>query len=150
MNGLSKKKLKLTYKPDTDSPNVVYTQATAETYGQLEYTFDNEYVKDTDTKELLFSPTPVAKTLFDAYLPMINGIAPNTNIRILYDVGLTTCQPFNIYEQGTTGTTGLTSYPQTGHFNDALTPTFDINFGVCDYYFYQTAVLTNNNLYNLS
>jgi len=146
---LSKKKLKLTYKPDTDSPNVVYTQATAETYGQLEYTFDNEYVKDTDTKELLFSPTPVSKTSFDAYLPMINGIAPNTNIRILYDVGLTTCQPFNIYEQGTTGTTGLTSYPQTGHFNDALTPTFDINFGVCDYYFYQTAVLTNNNLYNL-
>ena len=146
---LSKKKLKLTYKPDTDSANEVYTQATAETYGQLEYTFDNEYVKDTDTKELLFSPTPVNKTSFEAYLPMINGIAPNTNIRILYDAGLVTCQPFNIYEQGTTGTTGLTSYPQTGHFNNALTPTFDINFGVCDYYFYQTSVLTNNNLYNL-
>ena len=30
-----------------------------------------------------------------------------------------------------------------------LTPTFDINFGVCDYYFYSTSVLTNNNLYNL-
>ena len=146
---LSKKKLKLTYKPDTDSANEVYTQATAETYGQLEYTFDNDYVKDTDTKELLFSPTPVNKTSFDAYLPMINGIAPNTNIRILYDAGLVTCQAFNIYEQGTTGTTGLTSYPQTGHFNNALTPTFDINFGVCDYYFYQTSVLTNNNLYNL-
>jgi hypothetical protein len=80
---------------------------------------------------------------------MINGIAANTNIRILYDAGLQTCQAFNIYTQGTTGTTGLTSYPQTGHFNDALTPTFDINFGVCDYYFYQTSVLTNNNLYNL-
>lgn len=146
---LSNKKLKLTYKADTDTPNVVYTQATAEIYGQLEYTFDNEYVKDTDTKELLFSPTPVNKTTFDAYLPMINGIAPNTNIRILYDAGLQFCQPFNIYEQGTTGAIGLTSYPQTGHFNDALTPTFDINFGVCDYYFYQTSVLTNNNLYNL-
>jgi hypothetical protein len=146
---LSNKKLKLTYKADTDTPNVVYTQATAEIYGQIEYTFDNEYVKDTDTKELLFSPTPVNKTTFDAYLPMINGIAPNTNIRILYDAGLQTCQPFNIYEQGTTGVTGLTSYPQSGHFNDALTPTFDINFGVCDYYFYQTSVLTNNNLYNL-
>ncbi len=146
---LSKKKLKLTYKPDTDSANEVYTQATSEIYGQLEYTFDNEYVKDTDTKELLFSPTPVNRTTFDAYLPTINGIAPNNNIRILYDAGLRTCQPFNIYEQGTTGVTGLTSYPQTGHFNDALTPTFDINFGVCDYYFYQTSVLTNNNLYNL-
>lgn len=146
---LTNKKLKLTYKEDKDTANAVYTQATAEIYGQLEYTFDNEYVKDTDTKELLFSPTPVNKTVFDAYLPMINGIAPNTNIRILYDAGLQTCQAFNIYEQGTTGVTGLTSYPQTGHFNDSLTPTFDLNFGVCDYYFYQTSVLTNNNLYNL-
>lgn len=146
---IQKKKLKLTYKQDEDSANKVYFQATNEIYGQLEYTFDNEYVKDTDTKELLFSPTPVNKTSFDAYLPAIDGIAPKTNIRILYDAGLKTCQPFNIYEQGTTGTTGLTSYPQTGHFNDAITPTFDINFGVCDYYFYQTSVLTNNNLYNL-
>lgn len=47
---LSNKKLKLTYKADTDTPNVVYTQATAEIYGQIEYTFENEYVKDTDTK----------------------------------------------------------------------------------------------------
>jgi hypothetical protein len=146
---LTNKKLKLTYKEDTDSPNKTYTQATSEIYGQIEYTFQNEYVKDTDVKEILFSPTPVNKTSFDAYLPMISGIAPNTNIRILYDAGLRSCQAFNIYEQGTTGVTGLTSYPQTGHFNDAITPTFDINFGVCDYYFYQTSVLTNNNLYNL-
>ena len=146
---LTNKKLKLTYKEDTDSPNKTYTQATSEIYGQIEYTFQNEYVKDTDVKEILFSPTPVNKTSFNAYLPMISGIAPNTNIRILYDAGLRSCQAFNIYEQGTTGVTGLTSYPQTGHFNDAITPTFDINFGVCDYYFYQTSVLTNNNLYNL-
>jgi hypothetical protein len=146
---LSNKKLKLTYKADNDTPNAIFTQATSEIYGQIEYTFNNEYVKDTDTKELLFSPTPVTRSTFDAYLPMINGIAPKTNIRILYDAGLQTCLPFNIYEQGTTGITGLTDYPQTGHFNNALTPTFDINFGVCDFYFYQTSVLTNNNLYNL-
>ena len=145
---LQKKKLKLTYKEDTDTANVTYTQATAEIYGQLEYTFDNEYVKDTDTKELLFSPTPVSKTTFDAYVPMINGIAPNNNIRILYDAGTKNCLPYYIYENETTGIQALT-YPQTGHFNDALTPTFDINFGVCDYYFYSTSVLTNNNLYNL-
>jgi hypothetical protein len=145
---LQKKKLKLTYKEDTDTANVTYTQATAEIYGQLEYTFDNEYVKDTDTKQLLFSPTPVSKTTFDAYVPMINGIAPNNNIRILYDAGTKNCLPYYIYENETTGIQALT-YPQTGHFNDALTPTFDINFGVCDYYFYSTSVLTNNNLYNL-
>ena len=28
-------------------------------FGRTEPSFDNEYVKDVDTKELLFSPTPV-------------------------------------------------------------------------------------------
>jgi hypothetical protein len=146
---VTKKKLKLTYAPDEDQSNVLYTQATGEIYGQIEYTFDNEYVKDVDTKELLFSPTPVYKTLFGAYVPAINGAAPNTNIRILYDGGLGTCQPFDIIDFGTTGEIGLTDYPMLGHFNDPLYPTFDINFGTNDYYFYEVATLTANNLYNL-
>ena len=146
---VTKKKLKLTYAPDEDTPNVLYTQATGEIYGQVEYTFDNEYVKDVDTKELLFSPTPVYKTLFGAYVPAINGAAPNTNIRILYDGGLGTCQPFDIIDFGTTGETGLTDYPMIGHFNNPLYPTFDINFGTNDYYFYEVGSLTANNLYNL-
>ena len=146
---VTKKKLKLTYAPDEDQSNVLYTQATGEIYGQIEYTFDNEYVKDVDTKELLFSPTPVTKTLFGAYVPYINGAAPNTNIRILYDGGLGTCQPFDIIDFGTTGEIGLTDYPMLGHFNDPLYPTFDINFGTNDYYFYEVGSLTANNLYNL-
>jgi hypothetical protein len=36
-----------------------------------------------------------------------------------------------------------------GHFNNPLYPTFDINFGTNDYYFYEVATLTANNLYNL-
>jgi hypothetical protein len=146
---VTKKKLKLTYAPDDDTPNVLYTQATGEIYGQIEYTFDNEYVKDVDTKELLFSPTPVYQTLFGAYVPAINGSAPNTNIRILYDGGLGTCQPYDIIDFGTTGEIGLTDYPMIGHFNNPLYPTFDINFGTNDYYFYEVATLTANNLYNL-
>jgi len=146
---VTKKKLKLTYAPDEDTPNVLYTQATGEIYGQIEYTFDNEYVKDVDTKELLFSPTPVYQTLFGAYVPAINGAAPNTNIRILYDGGLGTCQPFDIIDFGTTGEIGLTDYPMIGHFNNPLYPTFDINFGTNDYYFYEVGSLTANNLYNL-
>ena len=146
---VTKKKLKLTYAPDEDTPNVLYTQATGEIYGQIEYTFDNEYVKDVETQELLFSPTPVTKTLFGAYVPFINGAAPNTNIRILYDGGLGTCQPYDILDFGTTGEIALTDYPMLGHFNDPLYPTFDINFGTNDYYFYEVGSLTANNLYNL-
>jgi hypothetical protein len=146
---LSSKKLKLTYKADTDSPNVVYTQMTDEIYGQLEYTFDNEYVKDTDTKELIFSPTPVVATSFDAYVPSLNGEAPKTNIRILYDGGEQTCGSWDLIEYGTTGELGISTYPMIGHFDDALTPTFDINFATCDYYYYTPSTLTANNLYNL-
>jgi hypothetical protein len=146
---VTNKKLKLTYAPDEDSPNVAYTQATGEIYGQIEYTFDNEYVKDVDTKELLFSPTPVYRTIFGAYVPAISGQAPNVNIRILYDGGVGTCQPYDIIDFGTTGEIGETDYPVIGHFNDPLYPTFDINFGTNDYYFYETETLTNNNLYNL-
>jgi hypothetical protein len=146
---LTAKKLKLTYKADNDSPNVVYTQMTDEIYGQLEYTFENEYVRDTDTKELIFSPTPVVATTFDAYVPSLNGEAPKTNIRILYDGGEQTCGSWDLIEYGTTGELGITTYPMLGHFDDALTPTFDINFATCDYYYYTPSTLTANTLYNL-
>ena len=146
---LSKKKLKLTYAQDDDQFNTLYTQVTGEIYGQIEYTFDNEYVKDVDTKELLFSPTPVYYTPFGAYTPALIGSAPNNNIRILYDGGEQVCGPFDIVDFGTTGQYGVTTYPMLGHFNNALTPTFDINFGTNDFYFYQTESLTANNLYNL-
>ena len=146
---LTAKKLKLTYKADNDSPNVVYTQMTDEIYGQLEYTFENEYVRDTDTKELIFSPTPVVATTFDAYVPSLNGEAPKTNIRILYDGGEQSCGSWDLIEYGTTGELGITTYPMIGHFDDALTPTFDINFATCDYYYYSPSTLTANNLYNL-
>ncbi len=122
---------------------------TDEIYGQLEYTFDNEYVRDTDTKELIFSPTPVVATTFDAYVPSLNGEAPKTNIRILYDGGEQTCGSWDLIEYGTTGELGITTYPMLGHFDDALTPTFDINFATCDYYYYSPSTLTANNLYNL-
>jgi hypothetical protein len=153
---VTSKKLRLTYKADKDSPNTIFTEITNEIYGQIEYTFDNEYVRDTDVKELVFSPTPVVRTNFDAYVPNIAGAAPKINIRILLDGGVETCLPYDIYDiefpltpSLSVGTTGITTYPAVGHFDNPLLPTFDINFGTCDYYYYATSTLTNNNLYNL-
>jgi hypothetical protein len=153
---VTSKKLRLTYKADKDSPNTIFTDITNEIYGQIEYTFDNEYVRDTDVKELVFSPTPVVRTVFDAYVPNIAGAAPKINIRILLDGGNLTCLPYDIYDiefpltpSLNIGTTGITTYPAIGHFDNPLLPTYDINFGTCDYYYYAPSTLTNNNLYNL-
>jgi hypothetical protein len=150
---LTSKKIILSYTADKDNPNTTYTNATSNIYGQAEVIFDNEYVKEVTTKAVLFSPTPVIKTIFGAYVPMIAGAAPETNIRILYDKTtagqpLATCGQFYIYDYGSVGQINLTSYPLVGHFDDPLTPTFDINFAICDYYYYQPTSLTENNLYN--
>jgi hypothetical protein len=153
---VTSKKLRLTYKADKDSPNTTFTDITNEIYGQVEYTFENEYVRDTDVKELIFSPTPVVRTIFDAYVPNIAGAAPKINIRILLDGGELYCLPYDINDLEfpnlpflNLGTSGITSYPAVGHFDNPLLPTFDINFGTCDYYYYNPSTLTNNNLYNL-
>ena len=150
---LTSKKIILSYAADKDGPNTTYTNATSDIYGQAEVIFDNEYVKEVTTKAILFSPTPVIKTLFGAFVPMIAGSAPETNIRILYDkttVGqpLATCGPYSILDYQSVGQSNLTIYPLVGHFDDPLTPTFDINYAICDFYYYQPSSLTDNNLYN--
>jgi hypothetical protein len=146
---VTNKRLILTYKQDNDSPNTLYFDATREIYGQQEYIFNSEYVKDIDTKELIFSPTPIAQTTFGAIVPMIDGQAPKTNIRILYDGGEQSCGSYAIIDGGLTGTYGVTTYPAITHFDNALTPSFDINFGTCDFYYYNPQTLTNNTLYNM-
>jgi hypothetical protein len=149
---ITSKKLILTYAPDKDSPNEVYTNSTNQIYGQAEVIFDNEYVKDVATKPVLFGPTPIIRTPFNAYVPMIAGAAPQTNLRILYDGGMASCSPYNVFDLqfnfGNIGQQNLVTYPISGHFDNPLTPTFDINFAVCSYYYYLPTSLTNNNLYN--
>jgi hypothetical protein len=146
---VTNKRLILTYKQDEDEPNQLYYQSTDEIYGQQEYIFDSEYVRDVDTKEIIFSPTPITKTSFGAIVPMIDGQAPKTNIRILYDGGEQPCGLWNLVASGTTGTFNIATYPAITHFDDANTPTFDINFGTCDFYYYNPATLTNNTLFNM-
>ena len=147
---LNNKKLRLTYKADTDSPNTVYTGITNEIYGQVEVTFDNEYVKGIDVKELIFSPTPVQPTIFGAFLPLLNGAAPKTNIRILVDNGQKVAQEVIINSGYNTQTSTGGDYPYLSHFGgtDPFNPIFDINFAPAQYYYYQVAQNTDNNLYN--
>lgn len=145
---LSAKKLLMTYKQDKDTINEVYEDATNEIYGQVEFTYDNEYVKGVDKKELIFSPTPMVWNSFGAVVPYINAASPKTNIRILQHNGTKASNGFTITDYGTV-TSSSTDYPLVSHFDDHFNPTFDINFAPCDYYFYNPIfALTNNNLFN--
>lgn len=132
---LQTKKLVLTYKEDKDAPNTTYLAATNEVYGQQEYVFDNQYVKDKTKQELIFSPSPMINTKFGAVVPFINGRAPKTLPRILIDGGVYDCGPYNILQYA--GAADLTTdiYPHISHWDKPFNPTFDINFGLCDYYY---------------
>lgn len=143
-----KKRMLFTYKPDKDPYNEVYTDATKKVYGQAEFIFDTEFRQGVEKKELIFSPTPMEDISIGAIVPSFIGSAPKTNIRILIHNGTATCNPYDIYDFATTGQTNQTTYPVCSHFDSHLNPTVDINFAVCDYYFYPGIILTNNNLFN--
>lgn len=144
---LSSKRLILTYKEDKDKANEAYNTATKEIYGQHEVIFQNEYVKNIETKSLIFSPTPVQTTSFGTVAPLYNGQSPNTNIRILLDNGQKSCDNYQI-ENYTNNVETLNVYPMVSHMDAVTNPTFDINFGVCDFYFYDLIQYTQNNLFN--
>jgi hypothetical protein len=146
---LTAKRLKLTYKEDKDAMNVGYLQNVGEIYGEVEYIFDNEYIKNDERKEVMFSPSPFYRTPFGAVVLGINGAEPNTNPRIVIDGGKLPCGFYEIIDYGTTGAS-LNDYPYAGHWDKPVNPSFDLNFGKCAYYFDNNyGSPTDNNLANL-
>lgn len=154
---ISNKKLLLTYKEDKDWANTAYKTNVGEIYGQALFTFDNEFVQDESKIEVLFSPTPFAYSSdLDAVLPMWNGTAPKTNIRILYDGGEYGCNPYRIWNYPTETSNDPSivdnnTYPFIAHWDKPINPTFDLNFLPPKYYFRTDnfGSNTNNNIFNL-
>jgi hypothetical protein len=152
---LQDKKILFTYKPDTDPYNKNYTEQTRETFGQLEYTFSNEFVKNTKLVQPMFSPTPLQKNITGQIVPAIISVSPKNNIRILYDGGWIDTEAngywkFIDYSINNFGDPVLISkYPYMGHIDNPITPNIDINFGLWDAYTYdEFQNVTDNNLYN--
>ena len=148
---LQDKKILFTYKPDTDEINKRYTQQTNEIFGQLEYTFSNEFVKNTKLIQPMFSPTPLTKNQSGQIVPTIMSVAPKNNIRILYDGGWIDTEADGTWKfiDSLGDVFAYTKYPYMGHLNNPITPSIDINFGLWDAYSYSDFQnLTDNNLYN--
>lgn len=154
LSELQFKKMIFSYKQDNDEYNKEYQSGTGDVYGQYKYTFDNDFVKGEEKVESPFSPTPLVKTAFGAFVPGINPEKPKVNPRILYWGGLKNygsdwSWTYQNITTGATTTETFTTYPYAGHFDDPLEPTLDINFGVCKYYWYnELENVTQNNMYN--
>jgi hypothetical protein len=151
INEQTAKRQILTYKQDDDEPNKGYQAQTGEIYGQVEYTFKSEFNRGIETTEIVFSPTPLAPTDFGAVVPLFSGINPETNIRLLYKGERLTCAPWKITEYSGSVLTISNGYVYAGHFDDPIEPNLDLNFSVCDYYFYPWLLRkTNNNMFSIN
>lgn len=145
---LQDKRLILTYKQDNDEWNKNYLSNTGEVYGQVQYSFENEFTQSTKKIENLFSPTPIIPNTNGLIVPAIVSQNPKTNIRILYYNGWKNGEW--IYKINSTGATvSFSGYPRALHFDDPINPTIDINFAQPDYFNYSNyESVTDNNLYN--
>jgi hypothetical protein len=159
MAAIDSKEYLYKYKDDKDYYNDLYTATWNESYGQRKKEINNEFLKNTNKTELIFSPTPLVGQLDqDRIIPSIkkydenNGQArTESNIRILYYGGLKNCNSIWEHRGSLVSSTFNTTYPYAGHFDDPYTPTLDINFGLTKEIYYDDTfypiTLTDNNLF---
>lgn len=151
--------IRLKDKEDNDLFNSEYKRTTQETYGQIDYVFPSQHITGENDLSTIFSPTPINEELsFGNLVSTIPVRSPKNNIRFLYDCGWIAGNEWKFRHKtnGVYTETIFSGYPHAGHFinqsdpdQSNLDPEEDLNFGLCDFLFYNTwTQLTNNNQYN--
>jgi hypothetical protein len=155
MGELEARRYYWTWKADSDHFNKLYSDRNNNRiYGEREYSIVNDFIKNENKTEVIFSPTPLAaRPGSTRVIPRIyqesNGvITPKTgNPRMLYYGGVkTTLDTWNYVTSS--GSTTMSTYAYAGHLDDIDNPTIDINFGVPKEVFYNASNYTDNNLFN--
>jgi len=144
------------YKSDKDYYNKIYEENFKETFGTQEEELVNDFIKSTNTNELIWSPTPnVANYSLGIAYPKIYDLDGSTvkkitpNIRNLYAKVQTSPNPITFKQEGGSDLI-ITDYGYCGHTDNPFTPTIDTNFGIPKQVFYSfvNATFTNNNIFN--
>ena len=161
-----------TYKEDGDYYNQRYQNNRGHAYGRQRIEVDNDFVQSTKEVSVIFSPTPLVNDnpsnriipkIYDADIE--EGYKPTkANIRVLYYGGLLPSNPTwdfiglqdaPLNQPINAIWTAQSTYPYAGHWDNPITPTLDINFGLILEMYYQTNGYTgqlqviNAGLYNV-
>jgi len=169
MGELTSRNYLFTYRNDKDYWNDRYSKTFIqadhnENYGEYWLPVDNDFLTNTQTIDVIFAPTVLSQYKPGSLIiPSIRFIDANpaistdhntpksSVIRILYYGGLKSGNwTYRNLVSGSPVDISETQYPYTGHFDDPVNPTLDINFGLPAELYYQTKgqAVTDNNLYN--
>jgi hypothetical protein len=144
------------FKQDNDFYNENYRKKYTEGYGDFIYDTEFDFVKETDTLEVIFAASVLYQaTGQDKVFPAIYKKS-NTNsaedkmdsiIRIMQTKKITGVNSWNIMNT-TTVLGSYTSYGYAGHLNDPINSTSDINFGAPKEIQFSPANFTEFNVFN--
>ena len=149
------------YKQDNDYYNENYRKKYTEGYGDRIYDTEFDFVKDTDTTEVIFSSSVLYQAtgtdkIYPAILKLsdtVSGQPPKEesidfNIRIFQAKYITGRTGYSIKDGNTNKQTNVTTYTYVGHLDDPFTPTNDINFGAPKEIFFSATTYPTTNLFN--
>ena len=144
------------FKQDNDLYNENYRKKYSEGYGDRIYDTEFDFVKDTDTTEIIFSASPLyQKSGTDKIYPAIYKVGSggveesmDFNIRIFQAKYITGRTGYKIKNGATNVQSNVTTYTYVGHLDDPFTPTNDINFGAPKEIFFSATTYPTTNLFN--
>jgi hypothetical protein len=140
--------------------NKRYREQVGLDYGQYLLNFDNDFLTGEKKIDLIFEPTPLVKTLLplgfegDSFIVPYLLYGKETAPKILYDGGQIQVADYTIKDVDASGITTnyvLNYYNYAGHFDNPITPSFDLDWNINELYFYNEVLpnVTTDNLYNL-
>lgn len=144
-----------TYTDDGDYYNERYDKKYGRTYGDIRLEIDNDFIKSSNEIDIVFSATPLVNDASsNRLIPKIyqetdqGNEETEHNMRVLYYAGLLPSSPdwvFQYFQQGQ-GVIRVNQdqYPYAGHWDNPITPTLDINFGLPRELFYSANAYTGN------
>lgn len=170
-------KYKWSYTEDGDYLNKKYTDAAKAIYGEREIVIDNDFLDDNPEIKTGFSPTPLYSPPFNPGISLSGIFAQDgtkfkrvvPRPRILYWGGMKPyAAEFNdsrevwidafgadnkstgawIYRRVDSNGKIAYEFPYAGHLDDPYNPTLDLNYGLCEEYYFNYQILTDSNLYN--
>ncbi len=144
------------FKQDNDLYNENYRKKYAEGYGDRIFDTEFDFVKDTDTTEVIFSASPLyRKQGTDKIYPAIYKVGSggveesmDFNIRIFQAKYITEMTGYKIENNGSPVQNGVTTYTYVGHLDDPFNATNDINFGAPKEIYYLATTYPTTNLFN--
>jgi len=163
MSEINSRYYELKYRSDSDYYNEKYKKKYNQGYGDVKFDNNLEFVKDTQSSEVIFASTPlVGYEDEDKIIPIIfkwdgtyniGGEQQNEDntasvLRIMQIKNITGVTSWDI-KNDTTVIESYTSYPYAGHLDDPDAPNADINFGALnELYFALASGALGNNLFN--